>query len=57
LAGRHFATPDDIRELATSVLAHRLVMTPEAEGDANARAAVIAEAVSRIGYRRAVRPV
>ena len=57
LAGRHFATPDDIRELATPVLAHRLVMTPEGQGHANARACVIAEAVSRIGYRRAVRPV
>jgi MoxR-like ATPase len=57
LAGRPFATPDDIRDMAPSVLAHRLVMTPEAEGDAHARAAVVAEAVARVGYRRAVRPV
>jgi MoxR-like ATPase len=57
LAGRHFATPDDIRELAPSVLAHRLVMAPEAEGDAHARAGVVNEAIARIGYRRAVRPV
>jgi MoxR-like ATPase len=57
LAGRPFATPDDIRELAPAVLAHRLVMTPEAEGDAHARATVISEAVARVGYRRAVRPV
>jgi len=57
LAGRPFATPDDIRELAPSVLAHRLVMTPEAEGDAHARAAVITEAIARVGYRRSVRPV
>jgi hypothetical protein len=33
------------------------VMTPEAEGDAHARAAVVNEAIARVGYRRAVRPV
>ena len=57
LAGRPFATPDDIRELAPAVLAHRLVMTPEVEGDPKARQAVISEAVARVGYRRAVRPL
>jgi len=57
LAGRPFATPDDIRELAHSVLAHRLVMAPEDEGDTHARQAVVNEAISRVGYRRAVRPV
>jgi MoxR-like ATPase len=31
LRGRAFLTPDDVAELAPSVLAHRLVMTPEAE--------------------------
>jgi MoxR-like ATPase len=31
LHGRAFATPDDVAELAGPVLAHRLVMTPEAE--------------------------
>jgi MoxR-like ATPase len=57
LAGRPFVTPDDIRELAPSVFAHRLVMAPEAEGEPSARQAVISEAVARVGYRRAVRPV
>jgi MoxR-like ATPase len=57
LAGRPFATPDDIRELAQSVLAHRLVMVPEVEGEAGARKDVVAEAVARVSYRRAVRPV
>ncbi len=57
LAGRPFATPDDFRELAPSVLAHRLVMVPEAEGEPKARQAVISEAVARVGYRRAVRPL
>jgi MoxR-like ATPase len=31
LHGRAFVTPDDVAELAAPVLAHRLVMTPEAE--------------------------
>jgi MoxR-like ATPase len=31
LAGRAFTTPDDVAELAPSVLAHRLVLTPDAE--------------------------
>jgi MoxR-like ATPase len=31
LAGRTFVTPDDIVELAPAVLAHRLVLTPDAE--------------------------
>ena len=31
LRGRAFVTPDDVAELAGPVLAHRLVMTPEAE--------------------------
>jgi MoxR-like ATPase len=31
LAGRTFVTPDDVVELAPAVLAHRLVLTPDAE--------------------------
>jgi MoxR-like ATPase len=31
--GRSFVTPDDVAEIATSVLAHRLVLTPDAELD------------------------
>ncbi len=31
LRGRAFVLPDDVKMLATSVLAHRLVLTPEAE--------------------------
>jgi MoxR-like ATPase len=31
LAGRTFITPDDVAELAPRVLAHRLVLTPDAE--------------------------
>jgi MoxR-like ATPase len=57
LAGRPFVTPDDVRLVAVSVLAHRLVLLPEHEGDARARQAVIEEALQKVGYRRAVRPV
>jgi MoxR-like ATPase len=33
LAGRDFVTPDDVARMAPTVLAHRLVLTPEAELD------------------------
>jgi MoxR-like ATPase len=57
IGGRPFVTPDDIRGMASSVFAHRLVLVPEADGDAKARDAVIDEAIQRVAYRRAVRPV
>jgi MoxR-like ATPase len=57
LAGRPFATPDDVRAVAGSVLEHRLVLVPELEGDARARSSVVEEALAKVGYRRAVRPV
>jgi MoxR-like ATPase len=57
LSGRPFVTPDDVRRVASPVLAHRLILVPELEGDARARSAVIDEALAKIGYRRAVRPV
>jgi MoxR-like ATPase len=47
LRGRAFVTPDDVAELAPAVLAHRLVMTPEAElerfGPVDALRAALAE--------------
>jgi MoxR-like ATPase len=57
LAGRPYVTPDDIRFVASSVLAHRLILIPELEGDGRARGQVIEEALSKVGHRRAVRPV
>jgi MoxR-like ATPase len=30
LAGRRYATPDDVQDLAPAVLAHRVVLTPRA---------------------------
>lgn len=43
VAGRTFVTPDDVRELAISVLAHRLVLEPEAEFDGVTSEAVIGQ--------------
>jgi MoxR-like ATPase len=57
LAGRPFVTPDDVREVAPSVLTHRLVLVPDAEGESRAAQTVVTEAVARVGYRRSVRPV
>jgi MoxR-like ATPase len=57
IGGRPFVTPDDLRGVAHSVLAHRLILVPEAEGDSKARDSVIDDAIQRVGYRRSVRPV
>jgi MoxR-like ATPase len=57
VAGRPYTTPDDIRTVAEPVLAHRLVLVPELEGEAAARSAIVEEALAKVGYRRAVRPV
>jgi MoxR-like ATPase len=57
IGGRPFVTPDDVRGVAHAVLGHRLVLVPEAEGDTKARDAVIEDALQRVAYRRAVRPV
>ncbi len=56
LAGRPFVTPDDVRGVAVSCLAHRLVLSPESDGEAKVRDQVVEEALSRIGYRRQARP-
>jgi len=57
ISGRPFVTPDDVRHVAGPALAHRLILIPELESDGRARGALIEEAVSKVGYRRAVRPV
>jgi MoxR-like ATPase len=55
VAGRTFVTPDDMRAVAPGVLAHRLVLTADAEVDPKARSRVIDEALGTVGYRRAAR--
>jgi MoxR-like ATPase len=54
LRARPYATPDDVRAVAVAVLAHRLVLQPELEGQAGARRSVIEEALQRLPYRRQV---
>ncbi len=57
LGGRPFVAPDDLRAMATSVLAHRIVMTAEAEGEPKARERVVEEALAKVSYRRGMRAV
>jgi MoxR-like ATPase len=46
--GRHFVTPDDVKTLAENVLAHRLVLDPEAEFDGVTAASVIGQILLEI---------
>jgi MoxR-like ATPase len=55
MEGRPFLTPDDIRAVAPSVLAHRLILHGEHEGNADTRRQVIDEALSTVSYRRPAR--
>lgn len=45
---RSFATPDDIRDLAVPVLAHRLILAPEAELQGRRAAEVLLNAMSAV---------
>ena len=44
--GRAFVTPDDIKDVAVPVLAHRLVLTPEAELNLRGTAEIVAEVLT-----------
>ena len=57
LNGRTFVVPDDLRAIASPVLAHRLVLTADTEPDAKAREQVVEEALAKVSYRRGVRAV
>jgi len=57
LQGRGFTTPDDLRAYAVPVIAHRLVMSDEVDADHQARIDVVKAALSRVSYRKAIRPV
>jgi MoxR-like ATPase len=52
LQGRDHVLPDDIKELALPVLAHRIVLTPEAQMEDAHGEAVIREALASVGHRR-----
>ncbi|MEO8702679.1 MAG: MoxR family ATPase [Kofleriaceae bacterium] len=51
LRGRDFVLPDDVRNLAPLVLAHRILMTPEAELEGNSGTVVVSEALDKVGYK------
>jgi len=44
-AGRHYVVPDDVRQLAEPVLAHRIVLDPESEFEGVTASAVVGQAV------------
>lgn len=47
LRGAEFVTPDDVKELASAVLAHRLLLTPEAALENTSGAALVAQILER----------
>jgi MoxR-like ATPase len=50
LEGRHYVLPDDVKALAQPVLAHRMIVASEAEGESIAELAV-REAVDQVSFR------
>jgi MoxR-like ATPase len=52
LAGREFVTPDDVVAMAVPVLAHRLVLRPEAELERVTPAAAVAAAIAAVAVPR-----
>jgi len=52
MAGRDFVTPDDIIKVATPVLAHRIMLSPEKEMEGLSTADVIAQIIKKIEVPR-----
>ncbi len=52
IRGRHFVIPDDVQAVAPAVLTHRLILTPDLEGDEQARESVVLEILDRIPHLR-----
>jgi MoxR-like ATPase len=52
IAGRPYVLPDDVKRLAVPVLAHRLVLTPEAEMEGTQHEALIRQALEQVPHRR-----
>jgi len=51
LKGRDYILPDDVRTLAPLVLGHRILLTPESELEGGTGAAIVAEAIEKVGYK------
>lgn len=54
LQGRSYVIPDDIQYLAPVVLAHRLVLTADVDGDEAVRMQCIRDAIHQVGYRKKI---
>jgi MoxR-like ATPase len=52
LSGRSYVLPDDVKQLAKPVLAHRIMLTPEAQMEGTTGESIIAEALAKLSYRR-----
>ncbi|MCS6913594.1 MAG: MoxR family ATPase [Myxococcales bacterium] len=52
LSGRDYVLPDDVKALARPVLAHRLLLLPDAELEGTRPETVIEEALSKVPVRR-----
>ncbi|SEV87487.1 AAA family ATPase [Natrinema salifodinae] len=48
VAGRDYVTPDDVKRVARPVLAHRLVLTPDASVDGASKAAIVDEVLDTV---------
>ena len=51
IAGRGYVLPDDVKRLAVPVLAHRLVLTPEAEMEGTQTQAIVEQAMNEVPHR------
>ncbi|MDD9940237.1 MAG: MoxR family ATPase [Myxococcales bacterium] len=52
LQGRPFALPDDVKALAVPVLAHRIVLNPEAQMEGISSDTIVQEALTRVAHRK-----
>jgi len=52
VAGRNFVTPEDIKELAVAVLAHRIIMKPESEMSGLTSADIVRQALESVPVPR-----
>ena len=50
--GRDYATPDDVKDVAEIVLAHRLIVQPEAEIEGATAASVLGEVLASVPVPR-----
>ena len=53
IRGRDYVLPDDIRAMASLVISHRIIMTPEAELEGIDGATVVKDALERVAYKSA----